>query len=247
MGTERNIKITLEYDGANYFGWQRQPSHVTVQQRLEEAVAAVTQARSTVIGSGRTDTGVHAKAQVANFRTRSHIPGPKFPFALNANLPPDIAVTAAEDAAPDFHARFDAKAKTYRYTLLNAPIRSPLHSPYTYRVWPPLDTAAMQQAAQCLVGEHDFAAFQTEGRPDRSSVRTVTRADFVEHDPIIEFWIEADGSLYNMVRAIIGTLIRTGRHKISPNEFAEILASASRPAAGPTAPAQGLCLMEVKY
>ena len=247
MGSERNIKITVEYDGTDYFGWQRQPSHITVQQCLEEAVQAVTQAPATVTGSGRTDTGVHAKAQIANFRTLSHIPAAKFPLALNANLPPDIAVSAAEDAAPDFHARFGARAKTYRYTILNAAIRSPLHSRYTYRVRPPLDTAAMQQAAQCLVGEHDFAAFQTEGRPDRSSVRTVTRADFVDHDPIVEFWIEADGFLYNMVRAIIGTLIRAGHHKINPNEFAEILASASRPAAGPTAPAQGLCLMEVKY
>ncbi len=244
---ERNIKITLEYDGTEYFGWQRQPNCVTVQQRVEEAVEAVTQARAAVIASGRTDTGVHAEGQVAHFRTASAIPIEKFPPALNANLPADIAVLAAEEARPDFHARYDAKSKTYRYTILNQPIRSPLRARYSARMWPALDVERMQEAARALVGRRDFAAFQSQADPERNSVRTVTRAEFVARPPLIEFWIEADGFLYNMVRAIVGTLALVGRGKLSPADFEAIIRSRDRGQAGPTAPAQGLCLVRVQY
>ncbi len=244
---ERNIKITIEYDGTDYFGWQRQPNRATVQQRVEEAIEAVTQARTHVNASGRTDTGVHALGQVANFRTESAIPIEKFPLALNANLPRDIAVLAAEQAAPDFHARFDAKSKTYRYTILNQAIRSPLRERYATRVRPRLDVSRMQAAAAHLMGEHDFAAFQSEAGSGRSSVRTILRAEIVHVEPIIEFWIEANGFVYNMVRAIVGTLIPVGQGKLTPDEFAAILESADRDRAGATAPPQGLCLMHVKY
>lgn len=247
MAPERNIKITIEYDGTDYFGWQRQPNHATVQQRVEEAIEAVTQTRTRVIGSGRTDTGVHAKGQVASFRTRSAIPIGKFPLALSANLPPDIAVIEAQDVPADFHAQYSAKSKTYRYRILNRHARSPLHSRYSARVWPELDVTQMQRATTHLIGEHDFAAFQTEAKSGRSSVRTVTRTDLIESEPFIELWIEANGFLYNMVRAIVGTLNLVGHHKIRPDAFARILGSGDRGQAGPTAPPQGLCLMEVKY
>jgi len=247
LAPERNIKITVEYDGTDYFGWQRQPNHVTVQQRIEEAIEAVTRTRSMLTGSGRTDTGVHAKGQVANFRTRSAIPVDKFPLALNANLPSDIAVTEAQDVPLDFHAQYCAKSKTYRYRVFNRHIRSPLYSRYSTRVWPKLDLAPMQRAAARLMGEHDFAAFQTESSSGRSSVRTVTRADLVEAEPFIELWIEANGFLYNMVRAIVGTLSLVGHHKIHPDGFAQILRTRDRGQAGPTVPPQGLCLMKVEY
>lgn len=247
LAQKRNVKITIEYDGTDYFGWQRQPNHVTVQQRIEEAIEAVTQIRTTLLGSGRTDTGVHAKGQVANFRTRSAIPVGKFPLALSANLPADIAVTGAEDVPLDFHAQYGAKSKTYRYRILNRHIRSPLYSRYSARVWPVLDIDHMQEAATHLIGERDFAAFQTEANSGRSSIRTVTRADLIESTPFIEFWIEANGFLYNMVRAIVGTLNLVGHHKIHANDFAQILRAGDRSQAGPTAPPQGLCLMEVRY
>jgi len=244
---ERNIRITIEYDGTDYFGWQRQPHHVTVQQRVEEAVEAVTQTRTHVNASGRTDTGVHAQGQVANFHTVSAIPAEKFHLALNANLPRDIAVLDAADAPADFHARFDAKSKTYRYTILNQPIRSPLHERCATRIWPQLDVLRMQAAAAHLMGERDFAAFQSEASSGRTSVRTILRAEIVHAHPMIEFWIAANGFVYNMVRAIVGTLIPVGQGKLTPDEFATILDSADRAAAGATAPPQGLCLMRVEY
>jgi len=243
----RNIKITVEYDGASYFGWQRQPNHMTIQQRLEEAVEAVTQAHTTVHGSGRTDTGVHARGQVAHLHTESSIPPEKFPYALNAHLPHDIAVLSAEDVAADFHARFSALSKTYAYTILNQPIRSPTRERYATRVWPAVDVSLMQQAASCLVGEHDFAAFQSEGSRPGSTVRCVTRAELASDPPLIVFWIEANGFLYNMVRAIVGTLLLVGHGKVSPSRFRSVLESGARDQAGPTAPARGLCLMQVTY
>jgi len=244
---ERNIKIVVEYDGTNYHGWQRQPEHCTIQQCLEEAVEAVTQTCTTVHGAGRTDAGVHALAQVANFRTRSRISIERFPLALNAHLPPDIAVKHAEEVRLDFHAQFDAKSKLYRYTLLNQQIRSPLLGRYAYRCWPELDVSLMQRAALHLLGEHDFSAFETESRWERPRVRHVTRAEFIAEPPRIDFWIEANGFLYNMVRAIIGTLLLVGWRKLSCDDFRNIIASKDRTFAGPTAPPQGLCLMRVTY
>jgi len=243
----RNIKLTLEYDGSAYAGWQVQPNGTAVQQVVQEAIAAVTgELDVTLTGSGRTDAGVHAAGQVANFKTDTTIPAADLVHAINANLPADVAVLEARDVADDFHARYSAKSKTYRYTVLNCAVRRPLERARSYLVRRPLDAAAMRAAATHLVGEHDFAAFESkqDGTP---SVRTVTRLDVEVDGPRIAFVISANGFVYNMVRAIAGTLIEVGLGKRPPDSVAEVLASRDRSAAGPTAPPQGLCLMEVVY
>jgi tRNA pseudouridine38-40 synthase len=243
----RNIKLIIEYDGANYAGWQVQPNGPSIQETLQDAISAITREPDVKInGSGRTDAGVHAAAQVANFQTDTAIPAAALVHAINTKLPEDIAVVAAEDAPGDFHARYSARSKTYRYSILNRPVRGPLDRRRCGYVRAPLDTAAMRAAAEHIVGEHDFAAFQS--KPDgKPSVRTVTRLEVIDDAPHIHIEVSANGFLYNMVRAITGTLIEVGLGRRSADGIAELIASRDRSAAGPTAPPQGLCLMEVEY
>jgi tRNA pseudouridine38-40 synthase len=248
MGARRNLKLILEYDGSRYHGWQHQKNAPTIQEALETALARLTGEAIRVMGSGRTDAGVHALRQVANFHTASRLPLSAFVNGLNSLLPLDIAVLDATEAAKDFHARKSARTKTYAYHLLNRPIRSPLNQPYTWWISQPLDFAAMQTAAAALLGEHNFSAFQASGSSIKSPVRSVTRAEWMPQQPdLLIFTITATGFLRGMVRSLVGTMVEIGRGKRPPSDLAELLHTGERRRAGPTAPPQGLFLVEVVY
>lgn len=248
MGARRNLKLILEYDGARYHGWQRQKNAPTIQETLETTLARLTGEAVRVMGSGRTDAGVHAWGQVAHFHTESPLPPSAFIHGLNSLLPLDIAVLDAAEAAQDFHARKSALAKTYAYHILNRPLRSPLHMKYSWWIAQPLNLAAMRAAAQSLLGEHDFSAFQASGSSIKNPVRVVTRADWVQQPPhLLIFTITATGFLRGMVRSLVGTMVEVGRGKRPPEDLAELLRTGERHRAGPTAPPQGLFLVEVVY
>lgn len=246
QGFRRNVKLTIEYDGTAYHGWQRQANAVTVQQVLEEGIAAVVGHKVTLYGSGRTDAGVHALGQVANFHTSSTIPADGLHHAVNAAMPKNIVVVRAEDVPDDFHARYSAKSKTYRYTICCRPVRPALGARYVHWLRREPDAEAMRAAAGHFVGEHDFAAFETESSGE-NAVRTVTRSELVEEGDRLHFYVAANGFLYNMVRAMVGTLIEVGLGTREPDDIPRLLASRDRALAGPTAPAKGLCLMQVDY
>jgi tRNA pseudouridine38-40 synthase len=244
----RNIRLLLEYDGTRYHGWQRQLDDATIQGVLEDALARLAQERVAVIGSGRTDAGVHARGQVANFRTGSAIPLKAFHQGLNSMLPKDIAVLEAREAEPSFHARKSARAKTYEYRILNRSTRSPLHRNYAWWLAPHLDLGAMAEAAAVLPGEHNFTAFRASGSDNKNPVRRVLAAAWRdEPGGWLSFTITATGFLRGMVRSLVGTMVEAGRGKAAPAILAELLASGARHLAGPTAPPQGLYLVEVFY
>jgi tRNA pseudouridine38-40 synthase len=248
MDLRRNIRLLLEYDGTRYHGWQRQPDAATLQQTLEAALARLTGEEVTLIGSGRTDAGVHARGQVANFRTQSAIPVKAFHHGLNSMLPSDIAVLAAAEAPPEFHARKAARAKTYEYRILNRPTRSPLHHHYAWWIAPPLDLAAMARAAAVLPGEHDFSAFRASGSDNQNPRRRVLAAGWRHSEGgWLDFHITATGFLRGMVRSLVGTMAEVGRGKAPPTRLADLLGPGARHLAGPTAPPQGLYLVEVFY
>jgi len=243
----RNIKMTLEYDGTDYSGWQRQPNARSVQETLESAIAAVTGESVRVTGAGRTDAGVHALAQVASFGTSSHLTTGELKAAINANLPDDASVLDLEEAPAEFDAQRSARGKTYAYSILNRMERSPLLRRTALLVNQQLDIGAMRRAARFIRGEHDFACFRSAGSSAKTSVRRVTHLDIEERDGLLFITVSADGFLYNMVRAIVGTLIEVGRGKMSPEDLPDIISSRDRARAGPTAPPHGLCLMAVDY
>jgi tRNA pseudouridine38-40 synthase len=248
MGARRNLKLILEYDGARFHGWQRQKNAPTIQEALESALALLTGESIRVMGSGRTDAGVHARGQVAHFHTTSPLPLSAFINGLNSLLPLDIAVLEAAEAAKDFHARKSVRAKTYAYHILSRPLRSPLNRPHTWWIARPLDLAAMQAAAEILIGEHDFSAFQASGSSIKNPVRVVTRAEWVQHPPdLLIFTITATGFLRGMVRSLVGTMVEVGRGKRPPEDLADLLQTGERRRAGPTAPPQGLFLVDVVY
>jgi len=248
MATPRNIRLLLEYDGTRYHGWQRQTNALTIQEVLETALARLTGAPVKLIGSGRTDAGVHALGQVANFCTGSAIPLKAFHAGLNSLLPHDIAVLGAGEAPADFHARKSAVSKTYEYRILNRPNRSPLHHHYGWWIGHPLEFAALAQAAAALPGEHDFSAFQASGSDIRNPVRRVLETQWQTHPGgWLRFTITATGFLRGMVRSLVGTMVEAGRGKSSPDKLSELLAAGQRHLAGPTAPPQGLYLVEVVY
>jgi len=246
--TIRNIRLLLEYDGTRYHGWQRQANALTIQQVLEESLQRLTGEKVALIGSGRTDAGVHARGQVANFRTDSPIPLQAFHKGLNSLLPRDIVVLEATEAPPEFHARKSARAKTYEYRILNRPTRSPIHHHYAWWIDPPLDLAAMAEAAAALPGEHDFTAFRASGSDNLNPVRRVLAATWRDWPGgWLTFTITATGFLRGMVRSLVGTMAAVGRGKAPPTSLAELLESGARHLAGPTAPPQGLYLVEVFY
>jgi tRNA pseudouridine38-40 synthase len=248
MDPRRNIRLLLEYDGTRYHGWQRQADAVTIQQTLEEALERLTGEAVALIGSGRTDAGVHARGQVANFRTESAIPLQAFHHGLNSLLPKDIAVLEATDAEPAFHARKSARSKTYEYRIFNRGNRSPLHRNYAWWIAPVLEVAAMAQAAAILPGEHDFTAFRASGSDNLNPVRRVLAASWREEPgDWLSFTITATGFLRGMVRSLVGTMAEVGRGKAPATLLAELLESGARHLAGPTAPPQGLYLVEVFY
>jgi tRNA pseudouridine38-40 synthase len=243
----RNIRVTLSYDGTDFSGWQTQPGFRTVQETLETAIGAVTGERIRVNASGRTDTGVHALGQVVNFYTNTHHSADVLVRAVNAHLPADVVVSEAADVAQAFDANRDAKRKLYRYVIHDGPVPSPFLRRYCYHSRHPLDVGAMRQAAEPLHGRHDFHSFETDWPNRMSSVRTITHLAVNRMTEWIWVDVEADGFLYNMVRAIAGTLINVGRGYWPVEQVAEILKAEDRRKAGPTAPAQGLFLMRVIY
>jgi tRNA pseudouridine38-40 synthase len=246
----RRVRLTVEYDGAGFRGWQLQPGERTVQGTLDEALRKVVHADVRVIGAGRTDAGVHARGQVAH----ADVPGGLGPLelrrALNAVLPDDVAVLDLREAAADFHARHDALSKTYRYRVLNRPVASPERRGVSWHIRSRLDLDAMRATAELLRGDHDFAAFRGAhgGAPEGEDTRrTLDRLEVARHDD--EVWIETRGRsfLRYMVRNLAGTLVDVGLGRTPPDEVGAILASGDRARAAPTAPPGGLCLLEVGY
>ena len=243
----KNVRIMVEYDGTAYMGWQRQPNGPTIQEKMEEAVERVSGERASVTGASRTDSGVHALGQVAAFKTASPLSVERLHMALNSVLPRDIVILECEEAPIEFHPRFDAKSKLYRYSVWSHRIRRVFDRERCWHVRWPLEIAKMNEGACTLIGKHDFGAFEGANTEAAQSVRTVTQAAWRADGDWLLFDIEGDGFLYNMVRAIVGTLVDVGRGKMSLGAFREGFESRDRRRAGPTAPACGLCLMQVRY
>lgn len=244
----RNLLFTIEYDGSDFYGWQRQPNVPTVQGILEEVLSKICRMPIAVNGTSRTDAGVHALGQRASFTGDFGIPTDRILFATNNMLPPSICVTAVEEMPPDFHARFAAKGKTYRYKIRNTSKRNVFDRNYVYYIPQPLNVAAMAKAAEQLVGTHDFKCFQASGGPEKTStVRTITQLEVLQNGDEISIDVTGDGFLYNMVRIIVGTLVQVGLGKTKPTEIPRIIEGKDRAKAGHTAPPQGLYLVEVYY
>ncbi len=244
---ERRIRCVVEYDGGAYAGWQIQPNGPTIQAALEEAVLRVTGETRRVEGSGRTDSGVHARAQVAHFDTAASLPADRFARALNAHLPKDISVRTSALAAPTFHARFSAVGKVYRYRIEHGPTRPALDRDRLWWVSWPLEDERLHDATARIVGRHDFTTFTDAERRDEDNVRTVRRAAWTRNGTRLVFEIEGEGFLYKMVRILVGTLVACGRGRIAPDRIDALLAARDRALAGPTAPPQGLELLRVLY
>lgn len=243
----KRIKLTIAYDGTNYCGWQIQPNGITVEEVLNKAICKLTGEEIAVIGASRTDSGVHAMGQVAVFDTETTIPAEKIGMALNQRLPEDIVILKSEEVSPDFHPRYCDCSKTYEYHIMNTQIPIPTKRLTNYFVSYVLDIDKMRQAASYLVGEHDFASFCNVRTDVESTVRTITELDILQNGEEITVRITGNGFLYNMVRIIVGTLIRVGRGFYEPEKVKEILKAKDRKAAGVTAPARGLMLMEIQY
>ncbi|MBL7081409.1 MAG: tRNA pseudouridine(38-40) synthase TruA [Candidatus Omnitrophica bacterium] len=247
----RNIKLIVQYEGTNYQGWQIQNSSQsrkkTLQETIQNSLKQILQERIKLIGSGRTDSGVHARAQVANFKTNSRLSLVNLQRALNSSLARDIVITGIEEVPFDFHSRFDAKAKIYRYTILNQKTRPVFerHSVYFYPH--KLDINLMRAGARYLKGRHNFSSFAASNGRAPNMQRTIKNIKVYKEKNFIYIDIEADGFLYKMVRNIAGSLIELGRKRFSLKFFKEILGAQDRRLAGPTAPGCGLCLIRVKY
>jgi tRNA pseudouridine38-40 synthase len=243
----RTIKLIIEYEGTQYAGWQVQPNGLSVQEVIEEALSRLLKEKVRIFSSGRTDAGVHAKGMVAAFRTEKTIPVRAFSDGLNSLLPPDIAVREAEEAPLDFNPRRNAKGKHYRYTILNAARRSPLHRLFAWRVGCELDVSAMTQAARHFIGERDFAAFRASNCASKTTVRRIDDLDIRREGEFLIIDVRGSGFLKYMVRIIVGTLVAVGKGCMSPDDIPPLIESGDRERAGITAPPQGLCLIEVFY
>jgi tRNA pseudouridine38-40 synthase len=243
----KKIRLILEYDGTAYSGWQCQANGLSVQAVVEAALRQLTGEAIRVVASGRTDAGVHARGMTIHFRTERDLPLRAFREGMNRLLPADVAVRAAAEVPVDFHARHSAKGKWYRYTIFNAPARSPLYARVTWHIRLPLDREAMRQAARDLVGRHDFAAFRAAGCDAKETVREIFSVELCPEGDLLHIDIRGGGFLRNMVRVIAGTLVEIGQGKRSPNDIGRLLQVGTRQAAGVTAPPQGLCLMQVWY
>jgi len=268
----RNILLVIAYDGTDFLGWQRQPQGPTIQGELEGVLERILGSRTKVWGSGRTDTGVHAAAQAANFKTECAIPCANLVKAVNNALPPSIRLKGAQEVALDFHARYAVRAKIYRYRILQTPVGSPFLGRFVWHYPYPLDRAHMAEAAALLVGEHEFASFAAVEKPEvgeghqappevrehpegaplqgqPGTVRTIfsSRVLWRPRLSMLIYEVRGSGFLHHMVRNIVGTLVEVGRGKLTAQDVVRILAARDRAQAGPTAPAQGLCLMKVEY
>jgi tRNA pseudouridine38-40 synthase len=252
-----NWKLTLAYDGTDFHGWQVQPGHSTIQGELAAAIERVTGEFVFPQGSGRTDAGVHARAQVASFELLAPIPPPNFHRALNRTLPSPIRVLSAEHAGPEFHARHSVSAKTYEYRIFRGEICQPWLTRYVYALNWPLDVEKMRHAASLVIGKHDFTSFaaadpdlstrQSEPDTPPDNIRTIFSSSWTEEHELLVYKVRGNGFLHHMVRNLVGTFLDVGRSQITPDEITAILKRRSRPAAGPTAPARGLFLDSVEY
>jgi tRNA pseudouridine38-40 synthase len=243
----RNVRLTIEYEGTAYAGWQLQDDQPTVQAVVMMAIEKALGERVTVIGASRTDAGVHALGQVANFRTKSQMAAWKIAHALNAHLPDDVAVTAAADVPFEFHSQYAAKGKHYRYRVRNDRYRSAVDRAFVHLVRNGLNLEAMRESAKALVGTHDFRAFATQIDAKQNTVRTMTRMEWSKDGPLLTLDVEGNGFLYNMVRTFAGTMLKIGGGAWPASQMAKILAGRDRKQAGPVAPAKGLTLVEVRY
>ncbi len=241
------VKLVLEYDGTCYAGWQRQPDQPTIQEAIERAIRQVSQATVSVIGAGRTDSGVHAHGQVASFRTDQDWPESNWMRALNAVLPKDIVVRSSTLMDDRFHAQHDARGKLYTYRLLHRPARPTIDRAFVWHIYKPLDEAAMQQAAATLIGSQDFSSFEGSLTDNNNPICHLQRLEVIRHDDQIFIEAYADRFLKHMVRAIVGTLVEVGLGKRTPDSLTAVLKSRNRSSAGQTAPPHGLCLMRVDY
>ena len=243
----KNIRLTIEYDGKDFNGWQKQPNKLNIQGEIERAIEEITGEKVDLIASGRTDAGVHALAQMANFKTNSNLPVEKYPIALNTKLKKSIRIQKAEEVEEDFHSRYHCKQKTYRYVINNSEQGSSIYRNLEYFVPNKLNVEKMQEAVKYFEGEHDFKAFKASGTSSKSSVRTIYKTKVEKQGDRIIIELTGNGFLYNMVRIIAGTLVEVGLGKIEPNEIPEIIEKGERARAGKTLPPQGLYLVKVEY
>ena len=243
----RNIKLTIEYDGKDFNGWQKQPNKLNIQGEIERAIENITGEKVDLIASGRTDAGVHAIGQVANFKTDSNIDINKVPIAINSQVKNAIRIQNAEEVEENFHSRFNCKRKTYRYVIDNSKYGTAIYRNLTYHMPIKLDVEKMKKAIKYFEGEHDFKAFKSSGTSSKSSVRTIYSANVLVEGNNIVIDLTGNGFLYNMVRIISGTLVDVGLGKIKPEEIPNIIESKDRSKAGKTLPPQGLILLKVDY
>ena len=244
----RNIKLTIEYDGKDYNGWQKQPNKLNIQGEIERAIKNITGEEVELYASGRTDAGVHALGQVANFKIESNnIPIEKMAIAINSQVKKSIRIIKAEEVEENFHSRYNCKQKTYRYVINNSSYGSAIYRGLEYHMPVKLDIEKMKEAIKYFEGEHDFKAFKSSGTSSKSSVRTIYKASILQERDHIGIELTGNGFLYNMVRIIAGTLVDVGLGKINPKDIPEIINSKDRTRAGKTLPPQGLYLVEVKY
>lgn len=243
----RNIKLTIEYEGKDYNGWQKQPNHLNIQGEIEKAIQHITGEEVDLIGSGRTDAGVHAFGQVANFKTNSDFPIEKMATAINSQLKQSIRVLKSEEVPLDFHSRYHCHQKTYAYIIDNSNQGTAIYRNITYHIAQPLNLEKMQEAANYLLGEHDFSSFKSSGTSSKNSVRTIYKAQVLKEQDRVIIMLTGNGFLYNMVRIIAGTLVEVGLGYISSEEIKNILEAKDRKKAGKTLPAKGLFLMSVEY
>ncbi len=243
----RNIKLTIEYDGKDFNGWQKQPNKLNIQGTIEQAIKNITGEDVELNASGRTDAGVHALGQVANFKTNSEIPIEKFAIAINSKLKKSIVIKKAEEVDERFHSRLNCKRKTYRYIINNSPEGTAIYRYLETHIPQKLDVKKMEQALKYFEGEHDFKAFKASGTSSKSSVRTIYKTQIYKKEDRIIIELTGNGFLYNMVRIIAGTLVDVGLGKIEPQQIENIIKEKKRENAGKTLPPNGLYLVSVEY
>lgn len=243
----KNIKLVIEYEGTNYSGWQRQENFTTIQQTIEDAIKVFISEDVSLLASGRTDKGVHALGQVANFRTNCTVPGGRYKYALKEYLPEDITIVDSKEVDLNFHSRFDAKKKIYRYKVYNSELPRALYRNFSYHFSYNVDIDKMIEASKCLLGVHDFKAFMGKRCSAKSTIRTIHNISIYRNQEFIEFVIEGNSFLRNMIRIIVGTLLQVGSGRIEINDISDIMSSKKRENAGITAPPQGLYLEKVFY
>ena len=244
----RNIKLTIEYDGKDFNGWQKQPGKPNIQGSIEYAIEQITGEKIELFASGRTDAGVHAYGQVANFKTNSNLPIEKFPIVINTKLKRSIRILNAEEVQESFHSRLTCKRKTYRYVINNSPIASAIYRNLETHIPQKLNVDKMKKAIKYFEGEHDFKAFKASGTSSKNSVRKIYKAEIIEKDNNrIFIQLTGSGFLYNMVRIIAGTLVDVGLEKIEPEDIPNIILSGKRELAGKTLQPNGLFLLNVEY